>query len=532
MGGWKPVTDHRTGRVTEVLACVPAFVFAVYPISVIVGANTGVLPINFAVVGRAVVFMFGLTAILLWALRPLSPSLVARGMWLSCVMLLLGCYGLFAAAASSFSLDPNDWRVAAGFTVASIVFATAIVRPRHTRRRDPIPLNVLATVLLGINVYASLRWSSEVRWRGPVHQLTESTFGSRSGSPHTASRDIYYVVLDGFGRADNLHKNYELDLASFIGFLRSKGFYVAERARSNYSQTFLSLASTLNMSYLDDVAAVMGKNSRDRRPLEHLIRHNALMKIAHQVGYQVVAIGSDYTATRQLDRADVCVCDQHGLDEFEQAAIGATPFGALPLGRWTYDAHRQKVLESFDALERWGAAPNRKFVFAHIVSPHPPFLFAPDGSPRWPHRTGSLFDDGDHFGGSNASYVNGYHDQVLFVTRRLMTFVEDLLRRPGPAPVIVFHGDHGPGSMLRWEDPQATDMAERMDIFAAYYFPDDGSQLYPTMSPVNGARALATRYLGVEVAFLPEKSSFSTWSRPYDFTTVPSETPSDVMVSR
>ena len=42
-------------------------------------------------------------------------------------------------------------------------------------------------------------------------------------------------------------------------------------------------------------------------------------------------------------------------------------------------------------------------------------------------------------------------------------------------------------------------------------------EYFENISPVNGARALATRYLGVELPFLPEKSAFSTWSRPYDF---------------
>ena len=28
--------------------------------------------------------------------------------------------------------------------------------------------------------------------------------------------------------------------------------------------------------------------------------------------------------------------------------------------------------------------------------------------------------------------------------------IDTLLDRPGPKPAIVIHGDHGPGSMLRW----------------------------------------------------------------------------------
>ena len=75
---------------------------------------------------------------------------------------------------------------------------------------------------------------------------------------------------------------------------------------------------------------------------------------------------------------------------------------------------------------------------------------------------------------------------------------------------------------MHWNIPEGTNMRERMGIFAAYYFPDSGAALYPAISPVNGARVLATRYLGLQLPLLPDKSFFSTWDHPYDF--IPVET--------
>jgi hypothetical protein len=62
-----------------------------------------------------------------------------------------------------------------------------------------------------------------------------------------------------------------------------------------------------------------------------------------------------------------------------------------------------------------------------------------------------------------------------------------------------------------------------MSIFAAYYLPDGGAPLYPAVSPVNGMRALAGRYFGVDLPFLPERSCLSTWRRPYDFIDIAAE---------
>jgi hypothetical protein len=81
----------------------------------------------------------------------------------------------------------------------------------------------------------------------------------------------------------------------------------------------------------------------------------------------------------------------------------------------------------------------------------------------------------------------------------------------------VMHGDHGPGSMLRQNDAESTNMHERMSIFAAYAFPGDGPAPYPTITPINAARLLATRYLGADLPLLKDESYFATAKRPYDF---------------
>jgi hypothetical protein len=63
-------------------------------------------------------------------------------------------------------------------------------------------------------------------------------------------------------------------------------------------------------------------------------------------------------------------------------------------------------------------------------------------------------------------------------------------------------------------------MRERMSIFAAYLFPD-GPVVPDTITPVNGARLLATHYLGLNLPPLPDRTMFSTWNHPYQFIDIP-----------
>ncbi len=433
------------------------------------------------------------TGLLMLALRPVQRDLATRSIWLAAILFLFGLYGSAIATVQAHGghADTGSPWLAAPFALVSIVIATVATRPWQKRRRDSTAATIFAALLVGFNLCRGLATAMAGN-ASPPPQSSDSPVAVRANrTAITQPRDIYYVVVDGFGRADMLRRYYHVDLSAFVEFLKSRGFYVPDQSQSNYAQTFLSLASTLNMTYLDDVAAAMTNGSPDRRPLQALIHRNALMAAAKQAGYRVIAIGSDYLATHNIEAADMCACHRYGLDEVQMGMLALTPLAGLPLDRWTYGAHRRKVMESFNSLATLSRLPGPKLVFVHVIAPHPPFVFGPDGGPRQPTDRFFSFDDGDHYRGSRGEYFGGYRDQVQFVVDRLKTIVGSLLSRPGDKPVIVLHGDHGPGSMLKWEDADATNLGERMGIFAAYHFPD-GPALYPTITPVNGARALAS----------------------------------------
>jgi len=65
--------------------------------------------------------------------------------------------------------------------------------------------------------------------------------------------DIYYIILDGYGRSDILKSEFGYDNSDFLNSLRDQGFFVADCAQSNYAQTQLSLASSLNFNYIRNI---------------------------------------------------------------------------------------------------------------------------------------------------------------------------------------------------------------------------------------------------------------------------------------
>ena len=245
-------------------------------------------------------------------------------------------------------------------------------------------------------------------------------------------------------------------------------------------QTSLSLASSLNLEPLDALAARLGPASDNRNPLMRRIQHSALARFLARQGYATVAFASGYWTT-EIRAADVYLSPGFSLDEFQSALLGTTPLPAVlkVLGRGAQAAwHRDRVRFAFDRLGRLreslrgarGFRPEApQFVFAHIVAPHPPFVFAADcgDGPAAPFYT--MADGSDLIGPegiSRAQYVARYRDQIACVNAMLRRMLDALVPRPGagaaaggrPA-IVILQSDHGPGSRLLWEDPRAATRA-------------------------------------------------------------------------
>jgi len=321
-------------------------------------------------------------------------------------------------------------------------------------------------------------------------------------------RDIYLIILDGMGSPSVLASTYGLDVGDVVAGLQARGFAVSSRSRSAYPYTFLSLASTLNLGYLDDLAAAVDPATPDLYPLQYLIHRNALFQLAKAAGYRVVMIGSDYGTTDRAPFADVCRCRQPIPHRIEHAAMAIVPLlSLLPIDRWASDAHRahlQRVLSDLTAHRESGP----QFVMAHVLAPHPPFVFDADG----PHTPAGRFS----FRGpeDEPTRRREYRGQVQFLLGRVLGVVDRLLARDKP-PVILIQADHGPASRRAVD---SGDLDEEFGVFLASLFPDRTVTLPDDVSPLNVARALATEYLGVDLPAVPDRQWHADLTYPYALT--------------
>ncbi|HSJ90256.1 MAG TPA: hypothetical protein VK909_23800 [Anaerolineales bacterium] len=335
---------------------------------------------------------------------------------------------------------------------------------------------------------------------------------------HPATRpDIYVIVLDGYGRQDVLQDIYHYDNSEFIGQLEKRGFYVAADSHSNYVQTAYSIASLMNFDYVqpwqpstDYAEYIVGP-----------IQHNRVFELLRKVGYTTVSFegGTSYTGIQSSDIVDSGFLP---LNTFETFLLTNSPFEPLTnifhlgISIPNYDTHRDRILNHLGTLENVpDSIQGPKITYFHILAPHPPFVFDQDGNPIEPNRPYSILD-GNEYAGSVEEYWQGYRQQVIFVNGRILEAIDAILAKSQTPPVILVMGDHGPGSMFRWDpqDPGCT--WERTHNFYALLLPAPRNPvtLYPSMTPVNTFRLIFNAYFDTDLPLLDDRTFLVTWQHP------------------
>jgi len=338
--------------------------------------------------------------------------------------------------------------------------------------------------------------------------------------------DIYYIVFDGYAREDILKELYQFDNSEFIDYLTNKGFYVANQSNSNYPQTFLSVASSLNFKYINYLSKIVGENSNDRRPLSTMIVENNAYNILKNNGYLFASVPGSWTEKKLY--ADIHL--QNGkisLNDFHVALINMTPLGVVPIGKkFQLNLLRDNLIFGLNHIKDLAEINSPTFVYAHFVIPHPPFIFGKDGESINP-KGKVIGKDGSHYFKiypSKKEYRRKYKNQLLFVNKKAKILIDEILNRSNKPPIIILQSDHGPGSLTNWENPAKTNMKERFSILNAYYLPEEGKKLlYKSITPVNTFRVIFNYLFNYDLDLLNDESYFATWDQPYKFINVTNE---------
>lgn len=467
---------------------------------------------------RALLVSLAVSALLYAGLAVLLKNRGKAAVLTSWILILFFTYGhIYGSLKTSevLGMTLGRHRLLAPLWLALLLLgALWIVRTRRNLSEFNRFMNWMSVLILVVPVYQIARFEVGTAL-APQEAVAAQDAGLQlpeDGPPP----DIYYIVLDAYSRDDTMRDHYKYDNTPFLEALEDMGFYVGRCSRSNYGQTLLSLTSSLNFTTIQDLGEPYTPGNESRVGLPALIRHSRTRAALENLGYEIVAFetGFSWTQIKDADRylspslSMTSLKGAGGLNDFEVMLV-ETSAGSILVDaaskmprflqsslEYPHQVHRERVLFVFDQLGKLAAEPGPKFVFAHIVSPHPPYVFGPNGEQVEQDKERRL----------------AYRDQVEYINQVLLDLLPRMIQSSANPPIIILQGDHGGVEI---------DTRRRLNILNAYYLPDGGAEaLYPTISPLNTFPMIFNLYFGGQEPLQPDDSYSSVYGDPYNFTQV------------
>jgi hypothetical protein len=480
------------------------FLLGLYPVLALLAHNVDEIELVFAI--RPIILTLLLVIFLFWIGRLILKDKYRAAVLVTIFVLLFFSYGhLYFYLRNHPVLDINLARIRYLVPFYSLVFILALVwvlRSKSDFQKLAYPINITAIAALLLPLVQIGIYVVQVNLASEVDLSASPEFDSIQVSPEGTRPDIYYIVLDGYSRQDMLKQAFDYDNSDFIDALIGKGFFVARCSQANYSWTSPSIASTFKMGYLDEgtgeTRVLVRLNER-----RDLIIHGPVRELLEGLGYTTVAFETGYKWQHWYD-ADIYLTPEGGgwlglglyWNEFELMLFDTSALRLLSDANFikdTYANHRQRILNALDSLETIPTdIPGPKFIYAHVIAPHDPYVFGPDG--EWLDTVPE-------------NQIIGYRNQVNYINTRIIEIVNILIEKSPTLPVIIIQGDHG--APINWEG-YGLPRENKLAILNVYYFPgvDDENLLYDTITPVNTFRLVFDLYFNGELGLLEDRSIF------------------------
>ena len=384
-----------------------------------------------------------------------------------------------------------------------------------------VAVGFLAILCLKFNAEKATTWANRLSVLLVCASLLTITmsiarFGVGASSPEVADassgeaitlhapsieRDIYYLVFDRYASNSTLVEHFDFDNSAFLNQLADQGFYCASESRANYPKTVISMSAALNLSYHDDLL-------RDEYYYSDLLRNHHVGRLLKGRGYRYFHYGNWYYPLRSNLNADYNYRISRLPSEFADVLYKQTPVGHSDTADLTRTWGDPKIpKQKFDAVAQLAREDKgAKFVYAHFLMPHPPFVLDQDGTllPRQVLKSRPKTEN----------YVN----QLIYTNRRILELIDTIQASSSVPPIIILQSDEGPelydvDESKTWEAKSR----KRTGILSAFHLPtmDMPATIPSTITPVNTFRLVFNKYFDARLPMLEDRSYFWRHRSPF-----------------
>ncbi|MFQ5916311.1 MAG: hypothetical protein ACE5I0_00695 [Candidatus Binatia bacterium] len=372
-----------------------------------------------------------------------------------CVInILIFNYWAFKEAAYALKVPENQLGVILAIWLLTAILACGIAWRIGSKKivgTFAFTAGLVLVILPGVSLTQNVLWTLSISRDSGANVMPVRSEREMSHD----ERNVYYFILDAYGRADNLKTILDFDNSYFLRRMEDLGFQIGVKSYSNYPNTELSLSAILEMDYVvteEKPASVPSGQpypvkGRFARALETLRAHGYAVILATDGGSMGFGCGAGdiskalyYTTdlTEKVHSFCVPAPRDDGLSQTQLGLMGLTPTIDL-LRIFAPDVIRpggfSTIPEIMKFLPRKSGKPY--ILFAHILLPHLPGRFEADCTPIKNQRlllgvpTRSAESDRSHYLGN-----------LQCVNRRMYQAVKRIIQKDEDA-IIYITADHG-----------------------------------------------------------------------------------------
>ncbi|HEY4148499.1 MAG TPA: sulfatase-like hydrolase/transferase [Chitinophagaceae bacterium] len=318
--------------------------------------------------------------------------------------------------------------------------------------------------------------------------------------------DIYFLVFDEYASSVSLQKNYGYH-NDIDAWLTQKGFRVQPESFSNYNYTAASLASILNMSFIEGMRDSSLLTARDINYCLQLIKKNEVMRILSAQDYDIIncspfelQYGRGQVSETLLPVKTRLISSNTLWSRIERDLLWTFYWGPLRID-WLadpsyYDVEKNNLrLLQLIKEQSYKKESRPVFVYGHVYMPHDPFFMDKNGNlkSRKTIRAKSNHDA--------ASYL----EYLAYTNTEIKKLVDTIQANTAGKAVIMVMGDHG----FR-ENIELNIHSNYQDLNAVYFPNRDYHLFYDSVSTVNQFKIVFNTLFHQSIPLLKDSTIFLT----------------------
>lgn len=378
--------------------------------------------------------------------------------------------------------------------ICTLIWIIFVVKKKNLRQRLQFYLNVLLLIYCVLDGCLLLTRSLDrTRTADRVEAIDVSKI--------KAKPNIYFILFDEYPGYTSLKSTFGYSNDSLYSWFKQNDFQILPTF-SNYDFTIFSMASILNMRYVENNFDPQKLVLKDFQHRTAEIRNSSVVKLFKQIGYEIknysiFDLGDKHSVSDQ--NSFVPVHSRLLTDKiFHNRIIRTMPWlikkvvpGAARKFQYEQNDNNKKIENELKESVA-GSSVSPAFYYAHLMMPHGPFYYDSSGRPA----PDSIFRE--DFVWPKDLFLS----YLKYTNTKMRAIVEPIAQKDKNA-IIVVMSDHG------FRTPTAKDTNHfNFDNICAVRFPDKNYlPMPPRWGAVNFFRYLFNCEFGQNFPYLKDQTT-------------------------